>query len=196
MSMSVPFPGNKSVASQTNCSPEEHARAVLAAYSAEDRAKMIEALRTVDQEQSAESKVIEGGCTGPFKGFGGLGHGPYSKDLSVQGCVTVGPATICVGNKEAHIGEQIARAFSPHKGWSVCVGAGKCLDIDLIDLANHAAAHGYRPILAVGEDASKWMLGFVPIDGSKGQADPYDAFKGVFGPLVAKGVSISVSIPL
>jgi hypothetical protein len=189
------FPSSKTIASPTSYSPEDLVKA-LYNYSPEDLATFRQALTYVDQQQAAESKVVEGGCTGPFKGFSS--PGPYAKDVSVQGCVTVGPATICVGNKEADIGERIARAFSPHKGWSVCVGGGKCLDIDLIDLANQATAHGYRPILAVGEDESKCVLGFVPIDGSKGQlvADPYDAFKGVFGPLVAKGVSISVSIPL
>jgi hypothetical protein len=185
--MRFPFPSNKSVESQTGCAHDELMKA-LGSYSTEDRAAMSQALLYLDQ-QAAEAKMIrEGGCTGPFKE---ASPGPFSKDW--QGCVSVGSGPVsgsfCLGGKEAEI--------VPDQGcWSAQVDS-KTLKVDLAELNKRASIHGYRPILAI--DEGKYVLGFLPLEGSKGLVtDPYQAGKDIFGPLLSKGVSVSlgVRIPL
>lgn len=182
--MRLNFPSTKGGELRPTSTPDELMKAILG-YDPEVRAGLLQALLSAEQEGMPQDKIIEGGCIGPFKGW------------QVCGTVSSGGASVsgCVGGKQADVGERIARAFGVSKGWSVCVGGGKCLDLDLIDVANRAAEFGYRPILAL--DESKSTLGFVPF-GSKGQlvADPYEAFKGIFGPAIGKGVGVSISIDL
>jgi hypothetical protein len=170
------FPGIKNVDSQANSS--EVIEEFISKLCLEDQAYLLQRL-------SSDKHIIAGPC--------------FPKD--VQGCISVnsGPfsGSVCVGGKQGDVGGQIARAFGAKQAWSASLEA-KNLELDLVSLNDEAAGHGYRPFLAL--DEGKCVLGFVPFEGSKGQlvSDPYEACKSIFGPLVSKGVGISigVSIPL